>query len=142
MCGREECYWPWLEWWAAYFLHTPVREGKVPDGAHDKYERVMILEQVGGMGGPPGMMGGPGGGGRGMGEDFGPPPGMRRDDDRDGDFRGPPPGMGPMGGSPGMRGSGGGMGGPMQSPRVPSDAKLIFEGDFYRLWEVPRPREK
>jgi hypothetical protein len=54
-----------LEWWAAFLLHTPVRQGRPPDDSFDRYERVLLLVERGpphnrASGGPgPGPMRGP-----------------------------------------------------------------------------------
>lgn len=151
-----------LEWWAAHALNTPVRMGRVPEDAFEKYERVLIVQDVRPPMGPrrEGRGGGPGG--------FGPPPmgdagpddggdagGMPRlpagaDWGPDDDVRMPPPrrmrdpdgGPGPRRGPLGGRGPGPGGGGPggpgMMSIRVPPGSRLIHEGEWYRVFEVPR----
>lgn len=126
------------EWWAGYFLHTPVRMGVVPDDAFTKYERVlMLVDSRGGM--RPGGFGGPGG-----------QPRLRQRDDGDADadfapeFDGPPPddfddGGGPSDGPRRRFGPGGPGGGPQMETRLPENAKLIAKTDSYSLYEVPRP---
>lgn len=177
-----------VEWWAAFYLHTPVRMGQIPKNAYDRYDRVLVLQSRGGPGGGGPGGGGPGGGGRGgrgdmggrargdreqMARDdrggerpqrgaelgFGPgeflPPGFE-DDGQQGDFRGPPPGMGGPGmGGPGMGGRNGpggmggrngpgGFGGPggpggMMRAMVPENATVVARTGSYTLYEVPRP---
>lgn len=48
-----------LQWWAGHYLHTPVRN-TIPEDAFAKYERVIRLVEVRGMG-PGGRGPGPGG---------------------------------------------------------------------------------
>lgn len=103
-----------LQYWAGHFMHAAGRLDRIPDGAMEKYERVFILR-------PRGQMGmGPGGGGLppGSGSRF-PGPGGRDHP------------LGPPGGPPRM--------GPRGGPRVqvPPNARKVFEGEHFTLWEVP-----
>lgn len=41
-----------LEWWAGYLLKTAVAEGRPPEDAYVRYDRVLYLEQIGSQHGP------------------------------------------------------------------------------------------
>jgi hypothetical protein len=97
-----------VEWWAGYFLRAHVKMERVPDDAFEKYARVLVLETL--RGGGPGGPGGPGGQGR----------------------------QGGPGRGPGGPGSAGGGGGGMGRVVIPRGSRVVFEGVYYRLWEVPR----
>ena len=120
-----------LEWWTAWTLHTHISQAQALT-ADDwtQYKHVWFIEQKKGLQAP--MGGGPPGMGR--------EPGERRPRERGGDFipgMMPPPGM--MNGGPPGRGRGG-MPGGMMGPQIPEDAKVLHDGEFFKLaWvrEVP-----
>lgn len=97
-----------LQWWAGYFLKTPVREEHATKEQLEKYERVFVLtEKRSGRG--EGQMGRPMGG---------PVQSNGPDDDQGGPRR--PPDGGSM-------------------IRVPPNAEVVHDGEFYRLVLLPVP---
>lgn len=93
-----------LQWWAGYFLKTPVREEHATKEQLEKYERVYVLTE------------------------------KRRGGE--GDFR---PAGGPPGNADGFRN-----GGDQRRPpdggsmiRVPPDAEVVHDGEYYRLVLLP-----
>lgn len=124
-----------LEWWAGYFLHTPVRMEQIPEDAASRYTRVLVLRdhRAGGR-----MADGP--------------PRVRDQSPDDDDFDGGPPpwDRGGPGDPPdvasGVRPNGEprdrsmrpmGPMRPMMNARLPEGAKLIATTDNYELYEVP-----
>ncbi|MBN8598413.1 MAG: hypothetical protein J0L78_12145 [Planctomycetes bacterium] len=97
-----------LQWWAGYFMKTPVREEHATKEQLEKYERVFVLtEKRSGRGGGP----------------------MDR----------------PMGGPGPDDAPGGDQGGPRRPPdggsmiRVPPNAEVVHDGEFYKLVLLPVP---
>lgn len=94
-----------LQWWAGYFLKTPVREEHATAEQLEKYGRVFVLTEKrrgpDSRGGPQGRIG--------------------PDDDRVG------PGRAPDGGS---------------MIRVPANAEVVHDGEFYRLVLLPPGSER
>jgi hypothetical protein len=152
-----------MEFWACYYLRTPVRQIPLQAGSLDKFTTKFMLTQVGGGMGPRRGMG-PGGGGR-----MGPPDGMRGGGPPpDGDFGPPggppegddfgPPGMGPPGGfdsgdrprgrggegrmgGAGPMGGGGPMGGSSDGRRL-VQGEAVFTGKYYKLTAVTVEQEE
>ncbi|MBL8886657.1 MAG: hypothetical protein JNK16_08350 [Phycisphaerales bacterium] len=97
-----------LQWWAGYFLKTPVREEHATQEQLEKYDRVFVLtEKRGGGGGG----GGPGRAPNGNG--------------------GPEDGPGPDRGGTGRPAGGG------SAIRVPPNAEVVHDGEFYKLVLLP-----
>lgn len=97
-----------LQWWAGYFLKTPVREEHATKEQLEKYERVFVLteKRSGRFDGQTGRpMGGPG------------------PDDAPGGDQGVPR-RPPDGGS---------------MIRVPPNAEVVHDGEFYKLVLLPVP---
>ncbi|MBX3381775.1 MAG: hypothetical protein KF805_16905 [Phycisphaeraceae bacterium] len=94
-----------LQWWAGYFLKTPVREEHATKEQLEKYDRVFVLTEK-----RSGRIGPGGGPGSGWGPDDGPV----------GDQGGPrrPPDGGSM-------------------IRVPANAEIVYDGEFYKLVLLP-----
>lgn len=95
-----------LQWWAGYFLKTPVREEHATKEQLEKYDRVFVLTEKR-TGRSEGQMGRPMGG---PGQDSGP------NDDQGGPRR--PPDGGSM-------------------IRVPPNAEVMHDGEFYKLVLLP-----
>lgn len=82
-----------LQWWAGYFLKTPVREEHATKEQLEKYSMVFILQEVSAERSRPIPVGGEGG-------------------------RDPSP--------------------PRENARLPANARLVFDGAHYRLFEAPK----
>jgi hypothetical protein len=116
-----------LEWWTAWYLHTHIaHENALSEADWKNFDRVYFLNQKGGMQMGP-MPGGAMPGGRGQPDRQGPPAGRPDDFARPGfnDRSFPPRGFaGP---------------GPMGEPRIPEDADITHEGEFFTLALAPVP---
>ena len=101
-----------LQWWAGYFLKTPVREEHATKEQLEKYDRVFVLTEKrsgrGAGGGPTAVSRG------GLNGSGGP-------DDGPGSDQGGPRRV-PDGGS---------------MIRVPANAEVVHDGEFYRLVLLP-----
>ncbi len=135
-----------LEFWAAYFLHTPARNGEIPGDAAARYDNVFVLREKREALGPPRMRVAVHASGAGAEDDewiefHGGPPRVESDDLEEGPggglgfppgpdgFPGLPPGVPP-----------GGRGGPMGPTPLPDNAELVSEGEYFLLYRVPMER--
>lgn len=135
-----------LEFWAAYFLHTPARNGEIPGDAAARYDNVFVLREKREALGPPRL------------SVAGPASGAVTEDDEWIEFHGGPPRMESQGveedpgggvgfplrpdGFPGPPPGGppGGRGGPMGPTPLPDNAELVSEGEYFLLYRVPMQR--
>gem|GEM_PF-1632769 len=102
-----------LEFWANYAMDVNTRQSSIPADAFARYDRVLVLMETKPFGPAGRREGGPNG----------EREGVNRGDRGDrGDRGGPPPGM--------PRGA--------RGVRPPDGSQIIFEGKYYKLFEVPR----